>query len=304
MTLIWGTNYSIVKSAFREIDAQAFNAARMTVASVVFLGIIVGVRRRRAGAGSPDAGGLASILYTPIPFTRRDWLTLAWLGVIGHFLYQFLFIGGLARTSVANSSLLLAATPVVIALLSAMMGHDRISGYHWLGAILSMLGLYIVVGRDASMSDHSLAGDLMMLGAVLCWAVYTLIAGHLMIRHSPVGVTGISMALGTGLYLPVSWPALRRVPWSSLSIGTWAAIVYSGLFALFVAYTIWYVAVRQIGSTRTSVYSNLIPLVAMLTAVVFLGEPLSTSKVLGACAVLVGVALTRVGRNPEPKPSS
>ena len=73
---------------------------------------------------------------------------------------------------------------------------------------------------------------------------------------------------------------------------------------MFVAYTSWYVAVRQIGSTRTSVYSNLIPLVAMLTAVVFLGEPLSTSKVLGACAVLVGVALTRVGRNPEPKPSS
>lgn len=304
MTLIWGTNYSIVKSAFREIDAQAFNASRMTIASIVFLAVIVGVRRWRAGAGSPDASGLASIVYTPIPFTRRDWLTLAWLGVIGHFLYQYLFIGGLARTSVANSSLLLAATPVVIALLSAVVGQDRISRFHWLGAILSMAGLYIVVSRDASMSDHSLTGDLMVLGAVLCWAVYTLIAGHLMIRHSPVGVTGISMALGTGLYLTVSWPALRRVPWSSLSVGTWAAIIYSGLFALCVAYTIWYVAVRQIGSARTSVYSNLIPLVAMLTAVVFLGEPLSASKVLGACAVLVGVALTRVGRTPEPKPSS
>jgi drug/metabolite transporter (DMT)-like permease len=167
-----------------------------------------------------------------------------------------------------------------------------------------MFGLYIVVGRDASMGDHSLTGDLMMLGAVLCWAVYTLIAGRLMIRHSPVGVTGISMALGTCLYVPVSWPALREVPWSSLSIGTWAAIVYSGLFALFIAYTIWYVAVREIGSARTSIYSNLIPLVAMLTAVVFLGERLSVSEVLGACAVLVGVALTRIGRKPEAKPSS
>ena len=68
------------------------------------------------------ANSLSSILYTPIPFTQRDWLTLAWLGVIGHFLYQYLFIGGLARTSVANSSLLLAATPIVIALLSAVDG--------------------------------------------------------------------------------------------------------------------------------------------------------------------------------------
>ena len=174
MTLIWGTNYSIVKAAFREIDPQAFNASRMAIASVVFLGIIVGVRRWRVSAGSAVANSLSSILYTPIPFTRRDWLTLAWLGVIGHFLYQYLFIGGLARTSVANSSLLLAATPIVIALLSAVMGQDRISRFHWLGALLSMSGLYIVVGRDASMSDHSLTGDLMMLGAVLCWAVYTL----------------------------------------------------------------------------------------------------------------------------------
>ena len=304
MTFIWGTNYSIVKAAFDEIDAQAFNACRMAIASVVFLGIIVGVRRWRGGFPSSDANALASILYTPVPFTRRDWLTLVWLGVFGHFLYQYLFIGGLARTSVANSSLLLAATPVVIALLSAVLGQERIGRFHWLGAGLSMLGLYIVVGRDASVSGHSLTGDFMMLGAVLCWAVYTLIAGRLMIRHSPVGVTGISMALGTCLYVPVSWPALRRVPWSSLSVGTWVAIVYSGLFALFVAYTIWYVAVREIGSARTSIYSNLIPLVAMLTAVVFLGERLSVAEVLGACAVLVGVALTRIGRKPEPKPSS
>ena len=61
------------------------------------------------------------------------------------------------------------------------------------------------------------------------------------------------------------------------------------------AYTIWYVAVRQIGSARTSAYSNLIPVVAMVTAVLFLGEPLEWRKVIGAAAVLAGVALTRAG---------
>ena len=59
---------------------------------------------------------------------------------------------------------------------------------------------------------------------------------------------------------------------------TWVAIVYSALFALCVAYTIWYAAVREIGSARTSVYSNLVPIVAMVTAVVFLGEPLGVSQ--------------------------
>jgi drug/metabolite transporter (DMT)-like permease len=104
------------------------------------------------------------------------------------------------------------------------------------------------------------------------------------------------MAIGTALYVPVLWPSLRSVDWSAVTLGTWAALIYSALFALCVAYTIWYAAVRQIGSARTSVYSNLVPLVAMLTAVAFLGESLTASKIVGACAVLIGVALTRVGR--------
>ncbi|HXG73069.1 MAG TPA: DMT family transporter, partial [Gemmatimonadaceae bacterium] len=72
--------------------------------------------------------------------------------------------------------------------------------------------------------------------------------------------------------------------------------LYSSIFALCVAYTIWYVAVRTIGSARTSVYSNLIPIVAMLTAVLFLGERFTLGKLAGAAAVLGGVALTRVGK--------
>jgi drug/metabolite transporter (DMT)-like permease len=303
MTLIWGTNFSIIKSAFTEIDPQAFNAVRMITASAVFLVIIAGIRRWPARESEPADDSFASIFHTPAPITSRDWLGLAGLGLVGHFLYQIFFIGGLARTSVANSSLMLASTPVVIALLTAVLGHDRVSRLHWIGAALSMLGIYIVVGHGVSVDNQALVGDLMMFGGVCCWAVYTLGARQLMVHHSPVGVTGISMTIGTLPYALVMWPKLRAVDWGSLSVATWGALVYSALFALCVAYTIWYVAVRQIGSARTSVYSNVVPLVAMLTAVAFLGEPLSASKILGAGAVLTGVALTRVGRRPGAIPA-
>jgi drug/metabolite transporter (DMT)-like permease len=115
-----------------------------------------------------------------------------------------------------------------------------------------------------------------------------------MIRHSPVGVTGLSMTIGTVLYVAGVAPHLLTVNWSDVSVRTWLALAYSSLFALCVAYTIWYVAVRQIGSARTSVYSNLVPIVAMSTAVAFLGESLTLRKIAGAAAVLLGVALTRV----------
>ena len=297
MTIIWGTNYSIVKRAFLQIDAQAFNAGRMGLASIIFLGIIVAVRAR--GASSAP---LSSIVVTPAPITRRDWLALAGLGLIGHASYQFFFIGGLARTSVANSSLMLAATPVVIALISAALGYERIGRLHWFGAILSMAGIYLVVGHGAPSTDSTLAGDVMTFVAVCCWAVYTMGARQLMLRHSPVGVTGLSMALGTAIYVPLVLRNVLATDWTSVSPGTWLAIGYSGLFALCIAYTIWYIAVREIGSARTSVYSNLVPIVAMLTAVVFLGEVMTAGRLAGAAAVLLGVALTRVGKTAPTVP--
>jgi drug/metabolite transporter (DMT)-like permease len=293
MALIWGSNYSIVKSAFAEVPPHAFNGARLVIASTIFLALIVLARLARR---SSESDGGRSVFYTPAPITRADWLKLAGLGVVGHFVYQVFFIGGLARTSVANSSLLLAATPVAIAIVSAVLGRERIGRWHWIGGAISICGIYLVVGRGADVSSESLAGDLMVLGAVACWTVYTLGAGRLMERHSPLGVTGLSMAIGTLFYVPAVWSELARVNWNALSASAWVKIVYSSVFALCVAYMIWYTAVQRIGSARTSVYSNLIPIVALLVATVWLGEPISAVKLAGAALVLVGIALTRVGR--------
>jgi drug/metabolite transporter (DMT)-like permease len=99
---------------------------------------------------------------------------------------------------------------------------------------------------------------------------------------------------GTVLYLPVMWGRIVATNWMGLSLSAVLALLYAAIFAMCVAYTIWYTAVRDIGSARTSVYSNLIPIVAMMTAVLFLGEPLGPRQIVGAILVLAGVALTRL----------
>jgi drug/metabolite transporter (DMT)-like permease len=298
MTIIWGTNYALVKSAFQELDPQAFNALRLIEASAVMVATNLIVRRLRSRMPEPGSasGEIASIFHTPAPVTRGDWIRLAWLGVIGHCLYQYLFVGGLAQTSVANGALLVSSTPVVITLLSWLSGKERIGALHWAGTLLSLAGIYIVVGRGAHVTAASVRGDAMLVGAVVCWALYTIGARPLMVRHSPVGVTALSMLLGTLLYVPVAAPALSRVNWSAVSTVTWVKLVYSSLFAICISYTIWYAAVREIGSARTSVYSNLLPIVAMITAYLWLREPIGVAKMAGAAAVLAGVALTRIGQ--------
>jgi drug/metabolite transporter (DMT)-like permease len=294
MSVFWGTNYSIVKHAFREIDAQAFNALRMVLASLIFLAFVVGVRLRgRSAAGGVSDGPVASVFYTPAPLTRKDFGVLALLGLIGHCAYQYTFMGGLARTSVANSSLMLGATPVLVALISAGLGLERIGRFHWLGAALSLTGIYLVVGQGFAFGSHGATGDLLMFVAVCCWAVYTIAARSLMRRHSPLAVTAFSMMLGTAMYVPLVWGAVRGVNWGSISVGTWGGLIYSAVFSLCISYTIWYAGIRQIGSARTSIYSNIVPIVAMLTAVLVLHEPIGFRKIAGAAAVLGGVALTR-----------
>lgn len=283
MTLIWGSNYAIVKAAFSEIPPQPYNAIRLVVASVVFLIAIAVARYYRR----------PSVFYTPEPVSRRDWIALAGLALVGHVLYQVCFIGGLARTSVANSALILAMSPVAIAGINVARGYERVGTWHWVGALLSIGGIYLVVGRGASMAAGHLAGDLLMVAGVLCWATYTVGTARLMERHSPLGVTGVSMAIGTAIYTAIAVPALLRVNWSGVSTTTWIALVYSAVFAIAVAYMIWYTAVQKIGGTRTSVYSNLVPIVALAVAVLWRGEPLGRTKLTGAALVLAGVAITR-----------
>jgi drug/metabolite transporter (DMT)-like permease len=290
MVLIWGVNYSVLKRAFVEMPPQPFNALRLVISSAVFL-VAIRLMRRRARRREPAA---ASIFYTPHAVTGRDRLHLVWLGLVGHTAYQLAFVNGVAATTVSNAALIIGATPVVVALGSAAIGRERLSRAHWIGAAVSAGGIYLVVGPGASFGGATLGGDALLMVSVLCWTAYTLGASGLMARHSPLYLTGQTMAIGAGPYALASIPAMRAMDWQAVSAWTWTALVLSALLALNVAYLIWYVAVQRIGPARTSQFSNLVPITAMLVAAVWLGEPLTAAKLAGAGAVLAGVAITRL----------
>jgi drug/metabolite transporter (DMT)-like permease len=291
MVLIWGANFSVMKLAFEEVPPQPFNALRLMLASGVFLAAIQWARRRVAAGGT-----VSSILHTPDPLTRRDHLDLVWLGFIGHFGYQFLFVGGVALSTASNAALIIGTTPAVVAVASALLGRERISGFHWAGAVLAAIGIGFVVGPGVSFGGATWRGDLMVLGAVGCWSTFTLGSASLIARHSPLYVTGMTMVYGGVPYIVMAFPQILRVAWLDVSTWTMSALVLSALLALNLSYVIWYAGVQRLGAARTSIYSNGVPIVAMILAAVWLGEALTVPKLLGAAAVLSGVVLTRIGR--------
>jgi drug/metabolite transporter (DMT)-like permease len=282
MVVIWGTNFSVIKYALREFSPVTFNVLRLLLASAVFLAAI------------------ALIKGDKNPFTRAEWKRIALLGMVGHLLYQLLFLAGIARTSVSNSALIFGVTPVMVALLSAVAGHERVSRVRWVGVALSFAGIYIVVGRNASIGGATFRGDLLVFGGMLCWSVYSVAAQPLLKRHSPLLVTGYSLAIGAAFYMIAALPSLGTTNWDAISPTSWVLMALSSLLALAFAYMVWYTAVQRIGSSRTAIYSNLTPIVAMTVAAIWLGEPITFVQLAGAATILTGLFITRFAPMASP----
>ena len=278
MILIWGTNFSVVKVALRDFPEIPFNATRLAVATAVFLAAI----RWTRDEARPRP-----------PVTRADWVQLFFLGLVGTFLYQLCFVAGVRRTSVGNGSLIVGISPIVIAVMSAMAGHERISLLRWGGVFMALLGLYFVVGQGVEFSPQTLRGDLLMLGGVFCWASYSVASQPILRRHSALIVIGITFSFGAGMYVLMMVPTLMHVNWGAVSGFSWFLMIASALFALNVSYWIWYTGLKRLGGSRTSVYSYLTPIVAMIVAAIWLGEPISGNQIAGAAAIFAGLLITR-----------
>jgi drug/metabolite transporter (DMT)-like permease len=286
--LFWGFNVTVVKVGLRDFHPLAYNLVRFTCASVTLLLLT----RRLEGS---------------LRVERRDAARFIVLGLVGHALYQILFIEGIARTTVSSTSLLFGSSPVVIALLSLLAGGERLHLTGALGTLLAFLGVYFIVGGAAGggaagaaapppgRTGSILAGDLLVVGAVVCWAIYTVLARPLLRRYTPLRVTAVTLSIGTLFLIPVSLPSAFRQDWSGVGALAWAGIGYSFFFALVVSYVVWYRSVKTVGAVRTSVYSNLVPVFGTLFGVWLLGERLTAGLAAGAACILAGIVLTRVG---------
>ena len=136
------------------------------------------------------------------------------------------------------------------------------------------------------------AGDLMILGCVLCWTGYTLLARPVMRELSPLVTVTWSCVFGSALLLPFSlcsglWHDVRTARWID-----WAGLAYLGVAATSFAYYWYYRAIDRVGPVASGIFINLVPLFALFLGCVFLDEPLYRSQVGGGLMVIGGVVIT------------
>lgn len=283
MALIWGINYSVIKYGTSAMPPVAFNGVRVALAALALLVI-------------------ALVWGGPAP-QRRDVLALLALGVLGNGIYQFLFAEGIARTRAGEAALVVGGSPALIALLGRAAGVETTTRRGIIGIALSIFGVGLIVLTRANVGSGphggSLLGDLLVLIASICWAVYTILLVPYTKRLSGFWVIALSMLGGSIVLGAVGARAIAAVDWGAVSPSVWGAMVYGGLGGLVIAYILWYRGVKVLGPTRTALFANLQPFIALMFAWMTLDEIPTTWQLIGAVTIVGGVVLTRIPVSTE-----
>jgi drug/metabolite transporter (DMT)-like permease len=277
MALIWGVNFAVVKFATGVLPPLAFNMLRIGLAVMVLFGISI-----LAGHTLPRS---------------RDRVALLGLGMLGNGLYQVFFIEGIARTRAGDAALLIAAAPALMATIGWLRGSERTRPRGVAGIALSLAGIALVVFGDAGAGaggSSRFLGDAFILAGCVCWSLYTVLLKPYTERIEGIPLSAVTMAGGAVPLVLVSASSLARTDWQAVTPGAWGAVAYSGLFALALAYLFWYRGVKTLGPTRTGMYSNLQPVIALVVAWATLGETPRLPQLAGAACILSGLVLTRL----------
>lgn len=275
MATIWGVNFTVVKYATRVFVPDAFNVLRVSLAAAALLLVA-----RLSGRSWP---------------ARPVALRLLALGALGNGLYQLLFVGGVARTRAGDAALVIAATPAFVAIIGRIRGVERLAWRNVAGIALSVLGIAFVVlgGARARHGDATLLGGSLVLMAALCWSTYTVLLQPYTQGVDGVTLSGLTMLGGVPPLLLAAAAPLAHTSWADVPLSGWGAVLYSGVLSLVVAYLFWYRGIRVIGPTRTALFGNLQPLIALLVAWATLGESPRAPQLLGAAAIFGGLLLGR-----------
>jgi len=276
--IAWGVNFPFAKLALAYLDPLVFSATRYGLASLLLFGLL-------------------RLRQTSLAVSLKEVRQLILVGLLGVVLFQGCWAFGLNLTTASKASILVTTSPIFAALISVIRGH-RPSLRAWCGIWLAFLGVAVVINNsltEITMGLGTIAGDLLIVGASIMWALYTFVSEPIVARRGPVLVTAWSMLFGSAILAVAGIPAFSSQNWSMVPMDGWLSWGFTAVFGAALGF-VWYCAgIVRIGITRGMVYSFFIPVVAILTSVLFFGEAMTLVQLLGAVIVVLGVKLTRSG---------
>jgi drug/metabolite transporter (DMT)-like permease len=273
--LCWSGNFVVGRLAHLDVPPIALSFWRHLFAAALILPFALGA------------------VVRDLPALRARWRAVAVLSAVfvaGNSLVYFAVL----HTTVTNAALINAGVPVMAVFFSWLLLRDLINRWQALGIGFCFLGIAIVVTR----ADLGLLlalgfgwGDLFMLLAIACWALYMVLLKRARLAIAPVTLLA-AVTVGGVLWLVPAYgveiAAGATMTWSWLSA---ASLLYVALFSTIVAWACWNFGTLRIGPNRASAFMSLHPVFGAALGFAFFDERLEPFHLYGTVLVLVGVFL-------------
>ncbi|HEY3363622.1 MAG TPA: DMT family transporter [Symbiobacteriaceae bacterium] len=277
VVLVWGFGYVTFKVGEAEIPVGLFNLIRFLIAVPILWTVLL---------LSNEDWRLA----------RRHWVKVGIMGVIGMFIYSYIYAVAANITVAANLSLLMALSPIWTILIQWTMGRGRPGRNFLVGSLVAFAGAALVIAFGANRLEftwQSFRGDFLGVIASVVFAWYGVAAQPLLKEYSGVKLQAWINLIALVGFLCYRGPAALDFSWSGVSLSAWLSVLFVGSMVGAFSHLVWYIGIARVGPDRVMLVMYLIPAFAALSGTIFLGQPLGVVQVTGALIALAGVALVR-----------
>jgi drug/metabolite transporter (DMT)-like permease len=221
---------------------------------------------------------------------RRDWPGVIALGLLFFSAFPVLFNASLAHTTAARGALALSTLPLLTMAVAALLRVEPLTVRKTIGVLLAMAGVAIALlaGFSNAPAD-AWRGDLLMVGAALCMALYNVWSKPFIQRSSPISFTVTGMATGAGCLVLLTGIGDGFAAVAAFGPAHWLAVGFLGLFGSALTFFLWAFALGRTTPTRVAIAVAVNPIAASILGATLLGEPLRWNLVAGLLTVLLGI---------------
>jgi drug/metabolite transporter (DMT)-like permease len=243
----------------------------------------------RFGGGVICLLPLALLLRVRFP-QRSDWPAIAGLGFMFFAVFFVLYNVALAYTTVARGTLALSTLPLMTMIAGAILRIEALTARKTIGILLAMCG--VAAALTTALKDappDAWRGDLIMIGATLCMALYNVWTRPFIQRSSALGFVTATMGVGAAALVAVSAWRGGAAALARFTSGEWVAAIYLGAGGGALAFFLWVYALQHASPSRVANTMTINPIVAGLLAAAILHEPITVQLAIGLVAVCAGL---------------
>jgi len=272
--IVWGASFVATKVALLDVSPVTVVWLRFGM-GVIILGGIVWYRNQ---------------LRIP---KKEDWLYFGLLGFLGIAFHQWLQSTGLVTAHALSTSLIVATTPIFMAVLGLIFLKEKLTWFQVLGIGLSTFGVLLVITKGdftSLLTGHfGTTGDFLILISALNWATFSILSRRGLQKYPAAGMMFYVMSFGWlfSSILFISSGNIYQI--QSIKTNGWIAICFLGIFCSGIAYIFWYDALQTLPVSQTGAFLYVEPLVTVIVAGLVLGEKMVISALIGGIVILCGV---------------